>query len=471
MEQSWKKDDKERDDHFELEIEKLMKDKQEINSLMNVEGHSELQQKLDAVILNGVIQGRKRSIKQRRTRITLQMGAAAICLMLMLTAFVRISPVFAAVMKEIPGFSRFVEMISYDKSLLSAINNDFMQPINVSDERNGFKFTVNGVIADSQRIVLFYTAEGPGINEEDTSFLKYDLRDENGDSIVASIMSYNTSEEVVDKNGGVQEYLDILMSPDAPVPHEIQFKLQVGTEWLKVNIPIDHNKFAGMVEHIEVNKTIEVAGQKLTIRSALITPLQVSIDIESDPHNSKQLNDFIDLELVDERGIIYKTNVGRGELDNQITRHFQSSYFQKPKQLTLTSKGLMMTERDLKLVMNTDTGEIIAAPDSKVSLAEVTKKDNHIDVTMELEQGDDPGKVMRGYELFKYNSSFKDAEGNEFQFESDGNSVRGDPDGVGESLMGTYNYRIPRRYYVQPLTFEIGQYPGYVLENIVVKIK
>lgn len=398
--------------------------------------------------------------------------AAVLCMLFVLTAFVRISPTFAAIVKEIPGFGGFVDLVAYDRSLVSAIDNEFIQIINKSDEKNGYSFTVNGVLADSQRVVLLYSAKGPGINEEDTRFLPYELKDEKGQGIIASIGSSHYAQEVEDKNGGVQDYLGIMMSPGVPVPQEIQFKLQVGGEWLEVQVPIDHGKFEGMHEEIKLDQTIEIAGHHITMTKAVITPLQVSITFKGDPNNKKRLNDFIDLELVDDRGRSYQTNSGMGELDTEIVRHFQSAYFQKPKSLTLTSKGLLLSDRDLQIVVDTETKRLISAPDSKIRLADVTTSGEHLNLKFELLQNEEPDEVTRGYTLFEYEGTVRDASGQSYPLSyGDSKKENFGSFSSGKEFPDTYYYHIPNADYVQPLTFDIKEYPGYAMQDMSIKIK
>lgn len=464
--------DVENDPTFQEVLFRLQEDRDGL-----LRGHSDLDEqqgvaeKLDEMIMSGISQAEKRSKRVRRKRTSLQIVAVALSMLVLLTAFVRISPTFAAIMKEIPGFSGFVQLVSYDRSLQSAIANEYIQLVNRSDERNGYKFTVNGVLADAQRVVLLYTAEGPGINEEDTTFLPYELKDENGGDIIAGIGSSHYFQETDDKDGGVQDYLDIMMSPGVPVPHEIQFKLEVGGEWLQVQVPINHDRFAEMTEVIHLNETIEVAGQRIEITKAVITPLQVSVTFKGDSDNTKRLNDFIDLELVDDRGRSYRTNSGMGDLDTEIVRHFQSSYFQKPKSLTLRAKGLLMSERGMKVVVDTQQEKLIAAPDDRLKLTEVKRTDEAIDLIFELSQEDDPQSITRGINLFGFTGAIRDAEGKAYTI------TRGlSNDTIVFSQSGnmdrvTYYYHIPNRSYKQPLTFEVDQYLGHSLKEITIPIK
>ncbi|MDQ6422774.1 DUF4179 domain-containing protein [Paenibacillus sp. LHD-117] len=466
-------DDLERNPEWRELLIAMKMDKVQVDQAANAAENPDLADKLDRMLTIGMEEGRKRNARLRGKRMSLQLGAAVVCMLFLLTAFVRISPTFAAIVKEIPGFGSFVELVGYDRSLVSAIDNEYIQVVNKSDERNGYKFTVNGVLADSQRVVLLYSAEGPGINEEDTTFLPYELKDENGEEIMAGVGSSHYFQEAEDKDEGIQDYLDIMMYPGVPVPQEIQFKLQVGGEWLEVRVPIDHAKFDDLREEIEIDQSIEVAGQKVKITKAVITPLQVSITFKAEAGNTKRLNDFIDLELIDDRGRSYRTNTGMGDLDTQIVRHFQSSYFQKPKSLTLKSKGLLMSDRNLTVVLDTKEGKMVSAPDDRLRLVGMTKTSDAIDLKFELAQNNDPENIMRGIRLFAFEGVVRDAAGKTYPIEY-GDSREENFTSIqsgGQEGLGTYYYHIPNADYAEPLTIEVDQYLGHAMRDISVKIK
>lgn len=452
----------------------IQEDRERVKHESNLDEQPDLADRLEETIQSGISQAEKRSRRRRSKRASLQLVAVALSMLVLLTAFVRISPSFAAIVRDIPGFGRFVELIGNDQSLQLAIDNEYIQLVGKSDERNGYKFTVNGVLADAQRVVLVYSAVGPGINEEDTDFLNYELKDENGGNISAGISSSHFPQEVEDKDGGVQDYLDIMMSPGVPVPQEIQFKLEVGGEWLEVQVPIDHSRFAEMTEVISLNETIEVAGQRVEVTEAVITPLQVSITFKSDPENEMRLNDFIDLELVDDAGRSFRTNSGMGGLDTEIVRHFQSPYFQKPKSLTMMAKGLLMSDRGMKVVVDTEQEKLITAPDNRLKLSEVKRTTERIDLAFELSQEDDPQSTMRGINLFGHEEALRDAEGNVYSIERGQIHFSGriiSQFGSGSMDKVTYYYNIPNTDYVQPLTLDVEQYLGHELKDISIRIK
>lgn len=475
--------DKTERDYFDEELQhdpdmvqllnSLKQDRSEADKEIALNLEASVVDRLDMALRDGHMKGRRRSVTARRKRISFQMGALAICLMLTLTAFVRISPAFAAIVKEIPGFGRFVELVSYDRSLMTALDHEYFQLVNQSDERNGYTFTVNGVIADSQRVVVLYTAEGPGITEENTTFLPYKLKDGSGADLQAMSMSSHFFREATQKEGIVQDYLDIRMQPGETIPRELDVMMKLGEEWLEVKVMIDHEKFAELEETFDLNQTIEVAGQKIKIAKVSITPLQVTVDFEGDPANQKRLVDFIDLRLIDDRGRSYTPQTGMGDLDSSLTRYFPIGAFEKVKSLTLVARGLMMNDRGMKVVIDTDKEQMISAPDERLSLGELNVWSDGIDLRFDMRLNTPlDGASYGGYRLFEYGGTFRDASGQSYPIEYGDThrqnfvSIR-----ISEEETGHYYFHIPNEDYAQPLTLDVDQYYGYVLQDISVRIK
>ncbi|MHA6482095.1 DUF4179 domain-containing protein [Paenibacillus sp. strain BS8-2] len=454
----------------------LSADRDHVREVTNLEEYPLLAEKVNAVMLKGIEQGQKRTIRIGVKRKGLQAVVILISMLLLLTAFARISPTFATILKDIPGFGRFVELIGDDFELQSAIENEYFQVVNKSDERNGYTFTVNGVLADAKRIVILYTAAGPGINEENMTMLPFELSDEHGGNInsLIAFAHYGLDDTKRDSQGKLQDYLDIVLAPGVDVPQVIQFKLKAGGEWLVVEVPIDQSRFAEMTEVIPINQVIEIDGLRVEVTEAVITPLQVSVNFKTDPNHAKRMNGFVELELVDERGRVYKESSGMGDLNGEFVRHFQSSSIDKPKSLTLRAKGLLVSERGLEVVIDTEKEILLNAPDDRLQLISVRKSADAVDLAFELSHEDDPPEVNRAIVLFGYSTGkgqVKDAAGNVYRVEggmSDGNTSSQFRAG---SRLFTYYYNIPNADFAQPLTFDVDMYLGHVMQDIVIPIK
>lgn len=423
---------------------------------------------LDAAIRRGLEQGRKRARRGRRNRLSLTMSLSALCMILLLTAFVRVSPAFAAVVRDIPGLSGFVELIEGDKSLLAALDNEFIQPVNVSVEKNGYKLTVDGIMADEGRLVILYSGEGPGVTDQ-SDIDNFKLLDENGEQVIAGIYSSHfPSGDIENAGTTMYNYMDAIMGEGIELPERICFSVQLQGQWLEVQFPVEHDRFNGMREAIVVDKTFEIAGQRFTIKDAVITPLQVKLSVVSDPSNEKHSNSFINIALVDEKGRQYTSKGGFGELDTEMTYYFQSSYFEQPEELTLVAEGLHLSERNKTFVINTETGETIVTPDQRIALESKEQTADGIDLRIGM-SGLDETEAVLGYTFFDHDSTFKDASGKTYSIlDRSGVQIEWR---TGSEESARYYYRIPKADYKQPLTFHVKQYPGYVLEPVSIPIK
>ncbi|MBD2872621.1 DUF4179 domain-containing protein [Paenibacillus arenilitoris] len=424
---------------------------------------------LDTAIRNGLSMGRSRAIRGRRGKIGIGTLAAAMSMLLLLTAFVKVSPAFASIVRDIPGLGGFVELIEGDKSLLSAVNNEFIQPVNASDEKNGYKLTVEGILADEGRLIILYTGEGPGITDQ-SEIRDFKLMDGGGKDVIGGIStSFFPGGDESEAKPIIHNYVDVVMGEGIPIPERIRFAARLGDQWLEVAFPVEHERFSGMSDTIRVDRSFAIAGQRFTVTDAIITPLQVKLTIESDSANAKRSNLLIDIALVDEMGRKYTSRGGLGELDGKITYLFQSSYFEKPKRLTLVADGLLLSERNKTFVINTDRLATLRTPDGRMRLEEVEDVGDSLKLTI-LVDGLNETETKLGYDLFKHKGAFKDASGQTHRLL--------DRDGIKRSIRNTETgsthliyYFIPKADYKQPLTFDIKQYPGYALQEVSVPIK
>jgi hypothetical protein len=423
---------------------------------------------LDAAIRHGLKQGRKRALRNRRNRLSLTMSLSVLCIILLLTAFVRVSPAFAAVVRDIPGLSGFVELIEGDKSLLAALDHEYVQPVNVSVEKNGYKLTVEGIMADEGRLVIFYSGEGPGITDQ-SEITSFNLLDENGKEVRGGIyLSHFPSGDSENPGATLHDYIDAVMGDGVELPKRIRFSVQLQGAWLEAEFPVDHDRFNGKREVYQLNKPFEIAGQRFTIKDAVITPLQVKVTLVSDPSNEKRSNSLINMALVDEKGRRYTSKGGFGELDTELTFHFHSSYFKQPKKLTLVADGLYLSERNKTFVINTETGETVTAPDQRIGLDSIEKTADGIDLRIGMSNLDRTD-AMLGYTFFEHKGTFKDAGGKTYPIlDRSGVQIEWSASGATPAY---YYYRIPKADYTQPLTFDVKQYPGYVLEPVSIQIK
>src|SRR5207244_3198124 len=156
-----------------------------------------------------------------------------------------------------------------------------------------------------------------------------------------------------------------------------------------VQFSVDKSKSEGKQEIIDVHKEVTIGGQKLLIERVNIYPTRLTLDISFDSANSKRIFNLSEVTIVNEKGEVLKNKTAfLGE--NGQTIHFDSSYFSKPKSLTLKVGRIMAIDKD-KLIMKLDLNKkkILQAPDDKVTLTSVLPRtDGGYDVDLNLQTSD-----------------------------------------------------------------------------------
>lgn len=416
---------------------------------------------LDAAIMKGLELGRAKDHPRRRWHIPMWVAAAAVCLLFVLMFSIRISPVFANALRDIPGLSAFVKLIEHDSGLSAALSEDYIQPLGITQENNDIRLTVEGIIVDEQRLVVLYSAENV-IEDKEVPLRTIQLTDEKGKEL-RGIMSYNTPPEY-SEDGSVksrkQDVIDIrLIQPDI-LPNKVKLKATAGEASFEVVLPIDHSRFKGLSREVSIGKTIEVDGQEITFVRAKLSPLQIRLEMQYGVSNTKKINGFIDMAIEDENGMRWRMDTAFGSKGDQSTEYlFQSSYFHRPKKLTIISEGIYMTKRGERLVIDLDSEQIVQAPNSRITLQNVVDKGNYKQLFFTLSDLDDVD-IQRGYWLTN-DASFTDGEGATHQLYEAAKYYPGITLSLG-TRQQTVQIPVPSGELPQPVSFILDDYPGYI---------
>lgn len=317
------------------------------------QGDLPIPDELDEAIQTGLYkaQWEKRKRKQRRIRWIWTVTAACI-LMLVFIGSVRYSPTFAAFVREIPGLEGFVKLIqkNYPSSMYMAIEHDLLQPIGRSDTHNGITFTVEGILADESRMIVFYSITG----KRNGKYYHISARalDRNGQDVEGLglvHMNYPMERGMWEANpyAPQQGTLDIFMGKGRSLPDEVLLHVQLSDLGIEntrfspiyeVLIPIDHQFFANMKEEQVIGETIEIEGQSIFIDKVVYHPLTIELHLEYDENNTMHIFDPIDMYLEDDNGETYHLSHEILTDTNKKVLYFTSNYFHPVKHLWLTGE-------------------------------------------------------------------------------------------------------------------------------------
>jgi hypothetical protein len=385
----------------------------------------------------------------------LGVAAAAIVLIGFFTT-IRVSPVFADYIKVIPGMEKIVDLIRDDKGKMLAIENDYYQKIGVSQEKNGVKFSVDGVIADEQGLVLFYTIQSQKEGKE-LYIEKPDMRALDGEKLDVGGISYASPQEL-DKhtyNGTI--HLDFQSSLKAK-KLELNLKLKGNEEAYSLDFQL--NKDIKVKKVYSINKTITIEGQRISILDASIYPLRVGVHIKMDPKNTKKLLDFEDLRLIDENGETWN-KISNGVTatkisDDEAIIYLQSNYFKNPKNLYLVINRIQAVDKsEGYVVVDTKKQQILKQPKGN-DLTDVKVENDHLQFTLHSQ---------KEFHAFPF-GRILDGNGKELISES---SDQNSADQKGITIQGVTIKDLANQ--VNPISLEIFFYPSWIKGEEKIKIK
>ncbi|MBO8172124.1 MAG: DUF4179 domain-containing protein [Bacillaceae bacterium] len=440
----------------------------ELNRLREHYDSVEVPDTIDVAIRNGM----RRAKSRRRVSPKWTGTVAAAVLVLLFLTLVRVSPVFAAYVSNIPGMEKIVELVRFDKGLVSAIENEFVQPIGVSDEHDGIKITLDSAIVDEEQMVVFYTIE---TDDSDGNLDLYviDLLNEQGKEMQVS-MSYARPVRDQEKENGRWTNEMRFYFNDEPVPEKMTLRAHVkkGANYKSAEtlpstwefpITIDHSKFEGKKETYELNRTLNIENQKIVFDKMEVFPTRIGVHIAFPEENTYKIFGFEDLELVDETGETWGTIIN-GITASHPDEHrriiyFQSNYFKKPESLYLQFSAIRALPKDqLDVVVDLEEEKILKAPeDGRMKKVVMTGMGLTFFVDMD--------ESFQSLTLNMFEHQFQDAEGRTHDTRSFYGSTRSD-DGLQES-----GIMLANESYASPLTFRLNDYPHLLGEPAKIKVK
>ncbi|TXK85057.1 DUF4179 domain-containing protein [Paenibacillus sp. N3.4] len=462
---------------------------------------AELAEKLDVAIRGGIRIGSAK-LEFRRKQVRRRLGGVIAACMLLFASLltIKVSPVFAAIVRDIPGLEKFVDLIQHtaDKGIKLALDNEFVQAVDVSDEHEGINFTVQGIIADDSRMVVFYDIRSRNKSDKPIRLDGPRLIDRSGHVLPASVSFSNQEEEKsnIGETGIQRGTADFQLSQGTSWPDEVVFRMQLyspelagdsrtinemirdvgeksqsgavnvkGTEF-NLTIPIDRARFAGLQHEYIMDQTIHIEGQSVAFAKAIVSPLRISLYMDYGKDNSKQIFGAGDIKLVDDKGNVWR-NTSASLMKDHPVYHFESPFFNMPKSLTIEGSWFRALDKN-QLTVQIDTlgMRVLQAPDGKLKLYNGTQSEKYTKLDFTLNGLEQTDTMM--YNLF--DEEFIDAAGKRYktadlhQIISSyiDNSKSGEQHGM---------YYIDNEAYKQPLTLTLIDYPAYIKQPYKIRIK
>ncbi|TMV48199.1 DUF4179 domain-containing protein [Paenibacillus mesophilus] len=459
-----------------------MEDMRKVEEMLSPPGDIRVPDQAVDYIRAGISKGRtfrRRYRLIRAVKRSVYYGTAAVLVLLIgLIGMIRFSPVVASGLSHIPLLQQLVEKVRADRSIQLAARHDYIQHVAASADRDGITLTIDSMIADEWRVVLFYTLRYDEKKYVDVSLGGIEFYDaQEGsfglDNRLPVVGRYDksvwpTGADLMRKGNTIQGKSEFRFNTPQQLPSRIKLKagmsaepVQLGRsiplmgEWV-VELPVDREKFYGERKTLPIRQTVTVGGQRIHFRQATLYPTVVQLDYEFDAQNEKQIFGIDDLRLVDDTGREW------AQLDMEIVSpefasdvravYFESMYFETPRSLTLYASRVRALEKNrLQVTVDVQKKQLLQSPTDRLKLEDITVVTSRFwpdayELVFTMDKPDHPKTDLRPIIL------------------------RPDTDAAGRRLLGSsgqsgtndggsrYEFKTPDTNFVSPLTFTIVDY-------------
>lgn len=338
----------------------------------------EVPAEINNIINNSIICAKAKQKKRKRTIKYFSSIAASLAIFI---AFLNMSPAIASNISKIPGFEYLVELLTFDKGLRSAIENNFVQHIDKSAEDKSIKLTIKDVIVDKRNIIIAYkvSTTDKSYNDLNVSLQSsIQIIDDKSNNLIGTIQTSDYPDEDFKKTGQKEGIItarfkdDILIVPENVriIVKEIQdgyyddsgaYKSdRIYGEWaIDFNI---NTKLASVEPHsYALNEKININDKlNVIVRDVTIYPTSGEIDYQIMDNQEYKFIDFINARLVDDKGLEYKLRGGMGSVDGQSGTLFsESTYFTQSKELYFKADGAFFIKKGMQIVVDLKNKKIL----------------------------------------------------------------------------------------------------------------
>lgn len=417
--------------------------------------------------------------KEERGKNKRFISIVAVIVIAILATSIRVYPAAAVAFSKVPGLEYIVKLINYDKGIKDIVDNDFVQPVNLSEKHEDIIFTIKDIIIDNSKCIVFYSIENKG-NHRFVNLHEMKFTDESGKELIASEgwIGYIDRDMNIEKK--LEGNVELNFTEETIIPDKlfITVKLQesndtrgkqniLSSTW-KFEIPIDKGKFETMHKVYNIDEKVEIEGQKIYFKTLTITPTRIALLVEYDKNNTKKILGFNDLSIFNKNGEEWArisngvTSIIKNEYEDIL--YFQSNYFTNSKEIYIKGSSIRALDKDkLTVVVDTDKKKIIKGADYRLRFDSIDNNNvNDLESLKFILTKTGVMNAKNNYNVFK--RSFKDSNGKAYDIKSIGIGN----DGTNEQ---TIFYNIPKgTIYKNPIYLTIEDYPAEIKGEFEIKV-
>ena len=351
---------------------------------------------------------------------------------------------------QIPVLSELAAAVTFSPSLTDAVENEYVQPMDLSQTDNGITAEVAYLIVDQKQVNVFYR-----LDSDQYESLEADPEVLNADGVRPASCGYSSTG--FGAENGELRCLSIDFVEDN-VPDRLRIKLDVYTnsihdEHMAPEQAVDDiysediyeepdylanfdfllefdPKFTAAGKVFPVNQTVILEGQAITITDIEVYPTHMRVDIAESADNTAWLKD-LEFYIETDWGMKFEpvsngiTATGSADSPSMVSYRADSTYFYEANHLKLVITGAKWLRKDMETTyLNLATGEHGELPEgAHFDSARKTGSGWIVKFRADWERGEPM------YQLFGH--LFYDADGNEYEI-NQWSGMYGDPDENGK---------------------------------------
>jgi hypothetical protein len=442
---------------------------------------------------SGVLRGKER-VKRRSLFSGVSITLTAAAVVLLIFSFLMTEADNAeykvrstATTKAWSDSKQFEALISRDKSLASAVNQNLIQPVFQGVEKAGLEVEIMGTVSDGRQVFILYSVQN---NTGQTvihagfslSFGKFEAAD------IGARLEMAGSDNEIRAGETVYFVYSNYLSTEKDYPKDAKYNV-ILTQISEIALTSSSNKYRtsldvpfklniGLLN--DQNRTwisrqdLTVGGQKLKVKQVLFTPLNTYVDVEVNERNGKQIFGMINPVLIGISGdrIIKSYYPSVISADNseiytdrtKITLVYKGgSEYEQLDNLSLKTFGIAALDKNqMKIVVDLDKKKIIEAPDGlSLDNSDKTAGAGELGFWHKVETD-----YARDSFIMRLSDSYTDAKGKMHSM-SAGNGAFSQSLSRGPSVEETYYYNFGEKAnkLPQPLTIAIDRYWNPIMDT------
>lgn len=412
--------------------------------------------------------GRARA-RLRRRRMLMRPAAMIAAVFVCFVALVNLSETVAEACYGVPGLRELARAVTFSRSLSDAVDNDYVQPLELTQTDGEISAKVEYLIVDQKQVTVFFRLESEIYGH---MIAEPDFRDADGGFLGSCIYGLNDYEV---PNGQLQSAtLDFISGdvPDtlrmylkvrdlggwqasAPVPAEDQAAAAGGARGEPEYAGPEYDaRFDFLLEFdpyftqqgrsVEINRTVELDGQKIVLRDIEVFPSHLRLNVDSPEDNTAWLKGLEFRILAG--GEVFDTvkngisATGSTDTPEMCSYRADSTFFYDAKELTIEITAAEWLDKDMERVRIDLAGASAEVMPEGAELVKAERRGDRWVVTV--------GCAMRGWNGDENSAKFHqiflgayyDPEGNEYHLNAWSSYEYGERSGYFYEEFPLYDY-------------------------------